>query len=177
MPAFENVEVLRHYYIFWLRPAGGNNSPLVIYALETPEGFPTVFDKSEKNQAANRLKVAVEFDGYMFKRMAYLSKNGTLSTPLVLARAPKLMEPPPQVAAMPRSLAPSFKALVWIVVGTAGFGIAVALFAYLTTRNPRRRLDPHEEPSPDDLRKLSWLETSARATDQPVVVKPPGAAL
>lgn len=177
VPAFENVEGIKQYYIFWLRPVGGDDSPIVIYSLETPEGFPPVLDKNEKNQSANRLKVPVEIDGYMFKRMAYLSKNGTLSTPLVLARAPILVNAPSQVAELPRSQGVAYGTLAWIVAGTAGFGVSVALFAYFTTRNPRRRREPLEEPTPEDLRKLAWLDTSDRAEEQPGTVKPPGAAL
>ena len=159
VPSFENVEGIKQYYIFWVRPAGGDDSPLVVYALETPDGFPEVLDKNVEDQKKNRLNVEVEFDGYLFKRMAYLSKQGTLTTPLLLARAPTLLHAPAQLAARPREKGPAFGTLSLVLAGTAGFGLAVALFAYLTTRRPRRGREPHTEPSPEELRNLTWLES------------------
>jgi hypothetical protein len=162
VPAFENVEGIEQYYIFWVRPAGGDDSPIVVYALETPQGFPEVLDKNVEDQAKNRLNVDVEFDAYLFKRMAYLSKKGTLTTPLLLARAPTLLHAPAQVAAQPRAKPPAYGTLALVLAGTAGFGLAVAVFAYFTTRRPRRRAEPHAEPTPEELRQLAWLESGPR---------------
>lgn len=75
------------YYVFWIRPKGGSNSPLVVYSLELPEGFPQVPDK---DLDARTLEVdeSVTVTGYFFKRWAYRARGGLHTAPMLLARVP-----------------------------------------------------------------------------------------
>lgn len=86
VPAPENIYGIDHYYIFWLKPAAGPNAPLVVYALQTPPGFPAIADKQEGGETT--LNEEVEFTGYFFKRYAYASRGGATTAPLLLARTP-----------------------------------------------------------------------------------------
>ena len=62
------------YWQCWLFPANSLN-PIVVYALELPDGFPH----------GMKLRERVEFTGVFFKRWAYASKSGSRVAPLVIA--------------------------------------------------------------------------------------------
>ncbi len=76
MDAPANEEGIRGYYQVVLEPADGSNSPVILYVLELPEGFPTGGDVSAK--------VAVK--GYFFKRWVYTARDRIRSAPVVLAK-------------------------------------------------------------------------------------------
>jgi hypothetical protein len=154
----ENVEGIQQYYSFWLRPIGGDDSPIVIYALETPPGFPPVLAKDDQNQKANRLDVEAEFTGYFFKRMAYLSIKDTRTTPLILARGPHYDERwAARAAARPVGELPSPTTALWVLGGTAGFALVVVALIFYATRRPRQVLVFPDEISVPDLRRLEAL--------------------
>ncbi len=68
----KNFYGISGYYIFWLKPAGAK-SPIVIYCLEIPAGFPDVA-KLEHDGERPQLDEEVEFTGFFFKRWAYRAR-------------------------------------------------------------------------------------------------------
>ncbi|MCO6456707.1 MAG: hypothetical protein J5I93_15520, partial [Pirellulaceae bacterium] len=132
----ENIYGIDAYYIFWVKPAGGPDLPLVVYSLELPPGFPQVQAKAV-DQAANRLNEDVEFTGYFFKRWAYAAQNGANTAPLLLARAPRWY---PRTGLVARSVElPSLAATLAIVA--VGLGVALALTAAVFLSRRRAAAD------------------------------------
>jgi hypothetical protein len=162
-----------HYYVFWVAPAGGPNSPICVYALQTPPGFPPLKDK-DRDRATTALDVDVEFTGYFFKRWAYRAQDGLRVAPLLLAKAPRWTPPPPTVAA-PGPESPLVIAMY--VLGAAAVAVAISLVAYwqgqwrsIKKRSYEKAADQHQErlraleendPS-EDIR-----ETLRRLSEQP----------
>ena len=114
---------ISHYYLCWLRPAGGPNSPIVIYSLELPPGFPPVKDKFEEG-GMTQLHEEVEFTGLFFKRWAYQTARDIQVAPVVLAKAPRWQAP--VVASDP---GPSWATLGAVLAVAAATGIGIVLIA------------------------------------------------
>lgn len=102
------------YYLFWVNPSGGPNSPIVAYALETPPGFPPIADRA---QGPTELHEEVAFEGYFFKRWAYSAQDGVRVAPLVLARMPHWQAPPAEDKASTPWLAIALIVALAAVVG------------------------------------------------------------
>lgn len=132
---------ISHYYLCWLRPAGGPNSPIVVYSLDLPPGFPPVKDKFEDG-GMTQLHEEVEFTGLFFKRWAYQTAQDIQVAPVVLAKSPRWQAP--VVAA---ETGPSWATLLAILAVTAATGIGIALIA--VRRDPvmpwRRTMKRREE--------------------------------
>jgi hypothetical protein len=79
---------IKEYFVYWLHPHGGPNSPIVVYALGAPTGFPSIKDKDVDGQTTT-LHEDVEVTGAFFKRWAYAAKDGTYTAPLVVANVPQ----------------------------------------------------------------------------------------
>jgi hypothetical protein len=128
----ENFYGIKGYYVFWLKPAGAK-SPIVVYCLEVPAGFPDVA-KMERDGERPPLNEEVEFTGFFFKRWAYRARDDTRLAPLVLARVPRWQRPAEASAVANQPP----RAWFWITVvgGTGAFGIGFALiFFWLTGRS------------------------------------------
>jgi hypothetical protein len=111
------------YYVFWVMPAGGPDSPLVVYSLEVPPGFPKIDTKSDQTTAVHE---DVEFTGFFFKRwVVYPSKSGIRLAPLLLARMPRWQASPADLRKPPDAIT-----VLAIVVGCAIGGVLVAVYAY-----------------------------------------------
>lgn len=130
----ENSFGIDGYYVFWLKPLGGN-SPIVVYSLEVPEGFPDV-RATESRGRQSELEEEVEFTGYFFKRWAYRAQDGTRLAPLLLARCPK-WTPSTRAETPPDSL-PSPLAWVALIGGTGLFAIGLATSVYWLSRRAAR---------------------------------------
>ncbi len=66
------------YWQAWLEPQDGPASPIVVYFLNIPEGFPEGMN----------IREPVEVVGYFFKRWAYAATDTVRLAPLVMARQP-----------------------------------------------------------------------------------------
>lgn len=114
---------ISHYFLCWLRPAGGPNSPIVVYSLELPPGFPPVKDKFEEG-GMTPLHEEVEFTGLFFKRWAYQTARDIQVAPLVLAKVPRWQAP--VVAADP---GPSWATIAAALAVAGATGIGLVLIA------------------------------------------------
>jgi hypothetical protein len=84
----QNYLGIEQYYVYWIHAAGGPNSPIVVYALAAPPGFPEIKDK-DLDAATTKLHEDVTVSGVFFKRWAYLGKDGTYTAPLIIASRPE----------------------------------------------------------------------------------------
>jgi len=155
-----NEADIREYWQAWLEPEGGPASPIVVYFLRIPPGFPT----------GMKINETVEVVGYFFKRWAYAAKDAVRTAPLVMSLEPLWRPAPNPVVG---GNAPGSYALVTI----GGLVAATLLGLRFAGRGPRRRPDPPptdlstslsnvELFSPDEsLRRLAetWPPTEAAA--------------
>lgn len=89
-----NDHGIESYYQLWLQPMGGPTSPIVIYTLELPDGFPS--SRVAGSDEARNIYEPIEVTGFFFKNWAYSTGSAILSAPLVLSKNVKWT---PQVAA------------------------------------------------------------------------------
>lgn len=143
------------YWQGWLRPTRGPPSPIVVYFLTIPDGFPHGMAIDEP----------VEVVGYFFKRWAYQATDTIRTAPLVMAREP-FRRPRPDT-----SSPFAWVGAIAIATMTALIG-AVALAGWLVNRPPPPRpvetpadlsatlegLEPHSVEQ--ELRKLSEQDRS-----------------
>lgn len=174
--ASKNVYGIEQQYMLWIQPEGAPDSPIMVYALALPAGFPSL-DDPQLAGGYTKLREDVEITGYFFKRWAYLGHGGTYTAPLILAKAPHWF-PSPDVS-RGDELPSSGTFLLW-VLGSALFAIAMAGLAYVRTRarspalesfktsaNAKRELeeslaDAHAGPSPlDALKQLEERDRGA----------------
>lgn len=113
VPAPENWYGIERYFVFWIKPAGGQRAPFLVYCLELTEGFPPPTDKASDPQTSE-LAEPVRVTGVFFKRQAYRARDGVNTTPLLLAKQPGWSTP-----AVPEAAARGW----W----PAGFSIAALL--------------------------------------------------
>ena len=83
--ASRNYLGINEYFVFWMHPFESADTPLVVYALELPAGFPPLKDR-DRERGMTVLNEEIVFHGYFFKRGAYAGQDGTYNAPLLLAR-------------------------------------------------------------------------------------------
>jgi hypothetical protein len=84
--ASDNYLGVKEHFVLWILPAGGPTSPIVVYALDLPAGFPAIGSGASE---MTKLHEDVEVTGFFLKRGAYLGKDGTYTAPLILANVPQ----------------------------------------------------------------------------------------
>jgi hypothetical protein len=126
----DNVLGVETQYLLWVQPIEGPTSPIVVYALDLPAGFPSLADPNSVG-GYTRLREDVEITGYFFKRWAYGARDGVNTAPLVLAKTP-LWFPSPDLSR--GDGVPSLMTFVLWIVGAALFGTLVAATAYYRSR-------------------------------------------
>jgi hypothetical protein len=157
---------VEHYYVFWIRPTGGPDSPLVVYSLDLPPGFPAVKDRDADTGTID-LSEELDITGYYFKNWAYRSKEGINTAPLVLARLPRW------TPAKPLGFGRTPLPWPWLLGGVAGIAVVSVLLALIAFRSsvvPAR--PPAPAPSLDALAALpvqgtrERLQQMAESTDE-----------
>lgn len=78
VPAVSNEEGIDSHWQLWLFEDEQADSPIVVYALNLPEGFPE----------GDGIKEPVNISGYAFKRWAYPAQGGLMVAPVMLAKQP-----------------------------------------------------------------------------------------
>jgi len=139
VPAPKNMLNIEHFYVLWVKPATGENSPIVVYALDLPPEFPTIPPRETAGETV-LYDEQVEFTGYFFKRWVYPAKRGVRDAPLMLAGSPK-WEPHVPVMNSP----PGLSALVIGMAAAAVFALGVAVFAYRSSRWKYSLSNPEKE--------------------------------
>jgi len=131
----ENLYGIAGYYMLWIQPVSVN-SPIVIYSLELPEGFPDVRAMEARGDEPE-LDEEVEVTGFFFKRWAYRAQDGTRLAPLLLAKTATWNRGAAPLAARERLPGAGF----WIALlsGTCAFGIIIATGVYWLSRRSAQR--------------------------------------
>jgi hypothetical protein len=151
----DNQSGVREYCVFWVRPASGPGLPIVVYALETPPGFPQLEDK-DRSGKGTELNEDMEFTGYFFKRWAYRSHEGISTAPLVLASVPRWFHQPPSETELPSATV----IVLWISsIAAVSVLLAVAAHRYTRTRRSATR------PEPLQIESLSEAPAKTASTD------------
>ena len=60
---------IKEYCVYWLHPAGGPDPPIVVYAIDTPPGFPPIGDRQAVKRPG-KLREDVAVTGVFFKLAA-----------------------------------------------------------------------------------------------------------
>jgi len=143
-----NALGIEEYYMFWIKP-DGSNSPLAIYTLEVPEGFPEL-----TRDGVMLDDMRATFTGYFFKRWVYPAGDGPRITPLLLAKAPTWSpEPPSEQAALP-----STTAILIATLAAALIGIACAAIAFRAARVKSSNRSPYNTSVQQAPERLAALE-------------------
>ncbi len=129
-PSPRNFYGIDGYSILWLKPTG-SNSPIVVYCLELPEGFPLAEADASRNEPAE-MDELVEVTGYFFKRWAYRAQDSTRLAPLLLAKT--LRWERPADSQTQASDLPTVSVWTMMLGGTLIFGVGFAVVVYLYTR-------------------------------------------
>ena len=78
---------IQQYYVLVIRPSGGGTTPLIVYCLQPPTGFPALPDKDIDRRTAD-INDVVQVTGYFFKSWAHIGTQGQMhSSPLMLANS------------------------------------------------------------------------------------------
>jgi hypothetical protein len=125
---------IQQYWVYWLRPEGGPNNPILVYALEKPQDFPSI-QFAELGHKKMPSKEDVEFTGYFFKRYAYQGQGGIFTAPLLLAQGPEWL---PQSLGPGHEL-PSVGFMLGLMAGLALLAAAFATWVYWQYRPGRPR--------------------------------------
>jgi hypothetical protein len=116
------------HYVLWIRPEGEPTSPIVIYALELPPGFPRIEPSTAE---LTKLQEEVEVSGIFVKRGSYLAQDGPRTAPLIVARSPVRMHSPSDADV--RKI--DQRAWLWPTIGAAlAISAAIVLVVVRRTR-------------------------------------------
>jgi hypothetical protein len=158
----ENYLGIEQYYVFWLHPAGGPTSPVVVYALGAPPGFPEIKDK-DLDRETTPLSEELAVTGVFFKRWAYLAKDGTetYTAPLVLANVPQWTPAPAIITAAERMpLTLGNLAAVFAATMVLALLVGLVLFRMASIRRP-----PTSDEPPADMAALRDVELKPTANE------------
>lgn len=143
VPALENALGVKEYFVYWIHPVGGPDSPILVYALTAPEGFPIAESLSEAGRRQKKMHEDVEVTGVFLKRAAYAGQGGTYTAPLIVANSPIWLRADEAPARLPLSpLELGIAAIISLV-------FSVCLTAVLWKRSRRPRVDPNSGGFPD----------------------------
>ena len=133
VPALANDLGIDEYVVYWLQPAGSPESPILVYALDAPPGFPGI-GIGDAGQSAGKLHEDVEVTGIFFKRAAYAAQGGTYTAPLLIAKVPTWRPEAParKFAEIPVS------PFEFIAFAIAALLLAICVGAVLWKRSARR---------------------------------------
>jgi len=117
----KNEDGFDRYYRLWLQPADNLTSPIVIYCLELPDGFPT----------GMKVSAEVEVTGFFFKRWAYKAQDSLRTAPTVLARTVDWHPPKPLGSDAPTDAL----SLTLLFGGAALFAVVAVVYIFARTKS------------------------------------------
>lgn len=139
------------YNVLVIHPEGGPDSPIIVYSLGLPKGFPELKHR-DKDGGTTKLLEDVVVTGYFFKRWAYPAAAGMYTAPLIIARSPEWKPRPPLAEAMGRKEWTPLR-IAGIIGGAAlGAGLVLLFIVWRIRRDTKESLthtfnDPQEQPS------------------------------
>jgi hypothetical protein len=151
------------YFVFWVQPFESADTPLVVYALELPAGFPALKDR-DQGGGMTVLNEELVFHGYLFKR-AYPGQSGTYNAPLLLARVGQWK---PEPLGMRETELLGGRIIWQAVIVALAVATLVAAGVYWTTFRRRTVKEPKDELS---------INASLRSLQGANVLPPPEEAL
>jgi hypothetical protein len=116
LAAHDNQQGIDGYWRCWLSTDESGTNPIVVYALDMPDDFPTGMEIYEQ----------VAFSGLFFKRWAYEARGGIMTAPLILSPGGDWQRRVPT----PLARLPSLLAVLAGLLVTTLVGGAIALFVY-----------------------------------------------
>jgi hypothetical protein len=131
VPAPPNYLGIRDFVVYWLHPAGGPDSPILIYALAAPPNFPLALSGAEPK----KIREDIQVTGVFFKRAAYAAQGGTYTAPLLIAHTPR-WHPAPAAVTEPSI---PFTAFQFAALAFAALLVAICITAVLWSRTAGRR--------------------------------------
>ncbi len=142
------------YYQLWLFPDDNPSSPIILFCLDIPDGFPTGMTLIER----------AEVTGFYFKRLAYEAADTLRTAPTVLARGIRWHDTPATIPAGPPD--PGSPWMVFL----AALALSVALvgYAYWRTRPARaaKRALPAELPPVRDAERAAIADSRVSAPNE-----------
>ncbi len=141
VPASRNHLGIKEYFVYWVQPFESADTPLVVYALDAPPGFPPLKDR-DRDGELTRLNEEVTFHGFLFKRGAYAGQHGTYNAPLLLARAPKWR---PAALALGDANDASPRTLWQAGIFALALAVLISAAVYWTSFRRARLPRPHDE--------------------------------
>ena len=149
----KNTNDIDGIYRFIVRPENGPERPVVLFTLNSPEGFP--LDKMIEKQD-------IEFTGFFYKVWNYQADNGrSYLAPVILAR--DITWTP----VVKQASHPSMSVIIGLGVGLVGMAV---WFTYSVYRSSRHLfIASHKmafQPSADDLARLDEVESGPSIVDQ-----------
>jgi hypothetical protein len=140
---FPNQYDIKGYYQIWLWPSDNPASPIIIYCLRLPKGFPTGMEITEQ----------VETTGFFFKRCAYQAKDTIRIAPEILTDSLQWQKRP--------VMNPMDPAETWPIPVVVFSALLIALLAagiiYLRTR-PVQPIVSHQSPDFTSLQETEPRE-------------------
>lgn len=170
VPATKNYLDIDEYVVYWLKPDGGPDSPILVYALGVPPGFPPVTDQQPGQSRRLNLREPVEVEGIFFKRAAYAAQGGLFTAPLIISGTPR-WQPEPTLAAARSPLA----TIEFAAAAVAALLLALCVTTVLWKRTARRHAAADERSyvdvgplqiGPTAIENIRELERQARAEGQ-----------
>jgi hypothetical protein len=147
--AHPNYLGIKDRFVLWIAPEGGPTSPIVVYALELPEGFPAV--PASDSGTMIKLDEPVTVTGFFLKRGAYLGKDATYAGPLLIAKSPH-WQPVSTLAEIRSGEIPTW--LGWVGGVAVVFALIASGMIYAQTRRKPALADSRLTAAP----KLSGIE-------------------
>jgi hypothetical protein len=121
---------IEKYYQIWLNPDGGPNSPVVIYALDLPDDFPS--SRVPGSNKPRNIYEPIEVTGFFYKNWAYGTGTQILSAPLLAA---KTIDWKPPVLAERQPTRATTSSLFTILGVGAALGLVAAGLVYWSSRH------------------------------------------
>ncbi|MFW6124516.1 MAG: hypothetical protein ACOC46_00090 [Pirellulales bacterium] len=122
---------MEQYWQVWLSPVDNPSSPIILYCLNLPDGFPTGMD----------IRQPITTTGFYFKRLAYEATDTLRTAPTVLVKT--LRWTPPAPAQRSRVYLP-----LWAIVLIALAASAVVV-AYVYAKTRSQAANQRDLPPPD----------------------------
>ncbi|QDU31097.1 hypothetical protein ETAA8_62500 [Anatilimnocola aggregata] len=156
--AVHNPWNLKDYYVLWIHPQGGPNSPIVVHLPELPAGFPKVNERAQDG-SLTKLHEDVVVDAYFFKRQAYLGLDGTYTAPLLIAKTVSwIPENSPDARSAARNLEYSWPVILTMVASALAISLFFVGFMYWRLREQEQH-SPHEKMiAAADMSQLQGVE-------------------